>query len=278
MVLAALWLFAACPPPFVPELEPMPGVEPGPEHLLERDDWVQIDVGSSACGIALEGDLYCAGERRWVGPLQALAVEDDICALDDLGELRCGDLPPEQPDVTYVQLALCPEQSTCGTAVGVAVDHRDDIRYWGYEGWGWLPGDYQGAATVRDVVCGVTSAEEIECFALAGGDLELRDARPTNAGYQQIIAAPTFFCGLLADGAVRCWGSGAPEVDAADSLLLQTDADSVYSVERSGGVTRFHPEGVTTVLSDGAFTDLAVGVDWGAALRSDGAVEIFWLE
>jgi alpha-tubulin suppressor-like RCC1 family protein len=150
-----------------------------------------------ACSPAAHADLNESADR----PLQQAAITaggTHTCALSATGEVRCwgGDAAGQLGDgapaantaapSARVALPLPARSIAAGTAHTCAVLLDGSVRCWGSDADGRL-GD---GAPVRDTV------------APAGAVALGQPARAVSAGYSHT-------CALLADGAVRCWGSDA---------------------------------------------------------------------
>jgi len=211
-------------------------------QLAAGDDWYPM------CALTLGGSVWC-----WRGDEQPRRIElgrpavqvdagfDFACAVLDDGTVRCwgrddngqlgygGSAGPDVPiGAPVASIASC-NVHTC------ALLDSGAVRCWGFDAFGAL--GYPGIRAVGD-----------DDTAASVGDVDLGGAA------MQLAAGDLHTCALLADGAVRCWGTnafGTLGYPAAGNIGDDETPAAAGPVDVGGPVSAIAAHGATCALLDG---------------------------
>lgn len=248
-----------------PQEDPPPQDDPPPEDDCAEGEvfdgrhcrvrFRQIDAARNyACGLTVAGQVRCWGgsgrddERLMVpeGAFERLDVgTDHACVMDDRGRLTCwgkeiqGDLGKVLADTPQTQFI----DFAVGTNTTCALPPGGFVECWGsnYQGQGDIEGEgpFEYLTAGGQTFCGVGADDTARCWGWQGWEGDLRTVK--------YIVANQRVCALsLEEGALSCWNGRRPE-ELVDGL----------------------PEG--------AWTQLALGRQWGCVLDDAGAASCFAL-
>lgn len=252
--------------------------------------WVDVSVGSAACGLSSTGRIQCWGGQAQAGAENApdgTWVEMSAgwlygCALDAKGVAACWGLDdPAYRDYDYGQanppLGTRLRGLDAGDIQACALDEGGEVACWGYPPWdGWDPPD---GAMVKvesggSTVCSLDDSGGLSCW----GSMVPEDT----SGAWADFTVGTAVVGLDPAGYPSCWGEDEPnechEVPADLSLkrvsagtrctcaiTIDDELACWAADDRYAAPVRDMPVG-------GSWADVAVGWDGACALSTDGEI------
>ena len=185
------------------------GVTPPPGTFTD------VSVGNGySCGRRPNGTTECwgvssiyrddspiMGTQNFRTPLVQIAQSSGaICALDELGSVRCalGDAAVQPKAGRYRRLSL-------GASGGCGIARDDRVRCWGTFPAA-LPTEPMKAVSLGlNHACAIRMNDTAFCW----GDDTVGQTQVPAGSFTEIAAADTYSCGLRQDGSIVCWGQAA---------------------------------------------------------------------
>jgi hypothetical protein len=184
-------------------LDPQP---PNPNLVF-----TQLSAGNSACGVLMDGSLWC--DQIDLGvidpsalPFDAVYVGDTRVCATKQGVATCwGDnnaIP--DPNSGWMKLAL----GTSGSLNSCGLKTDGSVSCWQHGNASPAdgpmdPGPFTDLAVSDDVSCALKTDHTVVCW---GNDIGNATTPADAPGYMALTAASDKVCGLGTDGIIRCWG------------------------------------------------------------------------
>lgn len=180
-------------------------------------------VPEFACGITLDGEVVCWGQRYEVNnptvamslPAVDLAVgECRVCAIDTAGALVCsGHNQEDFPEGAFSEVEVGVQGPEWDSYPWCGVDLSGEVQCWGE----YLPPTLLGPGPFETIsmassICGIRGTGELECNWVRGSVLG-GDER-----FVAVSAGGDGDCALTTEGEVRCFHAGStPTTDGVPS-------------------------------------------------------------
>ncbi|CAM0874874.1 unnamed protein product [Alopecurus aequalis] len=216
-----------------------------------------VDLNCTTAG----GDHQLQETYPSTHPFSALAGgEDFLCAVGpssvraDAVDMRWWDLSknPGRPKRVYNGPPLRALDSSGYRVCGVL--DSGELHCWRWRGIAIPAGlRFVAVAVGKGFVCGIVAGPPtIRCFANGTENIEAVRAAPQGGSYDVLVASGQRACALSMDGALSCWGSGAPALNGENTAgyaALALGESGVCGL-RTNGTIRCFGDGVAAPPDD----------------------------